>query len=127
MIQKLLERLGCSVKVVENGREAVETWKQGIYDVVFMDVQMPEMDGFEAARLIRQAESEAAGVRPPTYIVAVTAHALPAERRKVPSRPEWIRTSQNRNAGLSGCSARPTPTACRRSTGGPPTGLKPLS
>ena len=80
VIQKLLERLGCSVKVVENGREAVERWKQGTYDVVFMDVQMPEMDGFEATRLIRQAESEAAGARSPTHIVAVTAHALPAER-----------------------------------------------
>jgi PAS domain S-box-containing protein len=80
VIQRLLERLGCSVEVAENGRQAVETWKSGAFDVVFMDVQMPEMDGYEATRLIRQAEG--AGGRPPTHIVAVTAHALPIERER---------------------------------------------
>jgi two-component system sensor histidine kinase/response regulator len=82
VIQRLLERLGCSVEVAEDGCQAVDAWKRGAFDVVFMDVQMPEMDGYQATRLIRQAEAEAAGSRPPTHIVAVTAHALPIERAR---------------------------------------------
>jgi PAS domain S-box-containing protein len=82
VVTTLLERLGCSVKVAENGREAVENWKQGDYEMILMDIQMPEMDGLEATRLIRKAESESAGARPPTHIVAVTAHALPADRER---------------------------------------------
>jgi CheY-like chemotaxis protein len=83
VVTKLLERLGCSVEVAENGREAVAGWAQGTFDMVFMDVQMPEMDGLEATRIIRQAESEAPGTgRPRTPIIAVTAHALPADRAR---------------------------------------------
>jgi PAS domain S-box-containing protein len=82
VIQKLLERLGCSVKVAENGREAVEKWKLGSFDIVLMDVQMPEMDGLEATRLIRQAESAATRACLRTPIVAITAHALPADRER---------------------------------------------
>jgi PAS domain S-box-containing protein len=79
---RMLERLGCAVQVAHNGREAVENWKRGSLDAIFMDVQMPEMDGFEATRLIREAEATAAGALPRTPIVAMTAHALVDDRER---------------------------------------------
>jgi PAS domain S-box-containing protein len=78
---RMLEKLGCSVHVADNGREAVEEWKRGVYDAVFMDVQMPEIDGFEATRLIREAENRAVNDRR-TPIVAMTAHALADDRER---------------------------------------------
>ncbi len=69
----LLELRGHSVEVVGSGRQAVELMSKGSFDVVLMDVEMPEMDGLEATRLIRQSES-AAGRRTP--IIAMTAHAV---------------------------------------------------
>jgi PAS domain S-box-containing protein len=78
---RMLEKLGCSVHVADNGHEAVEQWKRGIYDAVFMDVQMPELDGFEATRLIREAEHRADKDRQ-TPIVAMTAHALAEDRQR---------------------------------------------
>jgi CheY-like chemotaxis protein len=69
----LLEIAGHSVEIANNGREAVEALQQGAFDLVLMDLEMPEMDGFEATRLIRQAEA-VTGERIP--IVAMTAHAV---------------------------------------------------
>jgi CheY-like chemotaxis protein len=69
---KLLEKIGCAVDVAANGKEAVRAWESGHFDVIFMDCQMPEMDGYEATRQIRARES--ASHRTP--IVALTAHAL---------------------------------------------------
>jgi len=71
--RRLLERHGFEVTAVGNGKLAVEALQQGNYDVVLMDVQMPEMDGFQATRAIR--EQEANGSRR-TPIVALTAHAM---------------------------------------------------
>jgi signal transduction histidine kinase/CheY-like chemotaxis protein/HPt (histidine-containing phosphotransfer) domain-containing protein len=73
-----LVMLGLEIAVVKNGREAVETWRADEFDL--MDCQMPEMDGYEAARLIRDEESRGArgGRRIP--IVALTAHALEGDR-----------------------------------------------
>ena len=68
-----LESSGCRVVVAENGREAVHAVRQGRHDVVLMDCQMPEMDGFEATRAIRKFEQESRGWRTP--IVALTASA----------------------------------------------------
>jgi len=74
----LLERLGCRVDTVSDGREAVKAVKAGRYDLVLMDCQMPELDGYEATRAIRSAEA-LLGVRR-TPIIALTANALPGER-----------------------------------------------
>ncbi|SMP65747.1 PAS domain S-box-containing protein [Desulfonatronum zhilinae] len=74
----LLKEIGASVDVVGNGREAVEAVRAAKYDLVFMDCQMPIMDGFEATRRIREGES--GGRRTP--IVAMTAHAMEKDREK---------------------------------------------
>ncbi|HGG57207.1 MAG TPA: response regulator, partial [Nannocystis exedens] len=74
----MLERLGCRVDVAADGLEAVTMVAQIPYDLVFMDCQMPEMDGFQASRVIRQRQRD--GVHIP--IAAMTAHALPEDRRR---------------------------------------------
>ncbi len=71
MISGLLRLTGHVVEVVNNGREAVEAWASQSFDVLLMDVEMPEMDGMAAVREIRQREREQGGRVP---IVAVTAH-----------------------------------------------------
>ena len=67
-----LLRLGYHVDVVRNGREAVTAWQTGRYDLILMDCQMPELDGYEATREIRAAER--GGQHIP--ILALTAHAM---------------------------------------------------
>ena len=68
-----LARDGYSVVVAGNGREAVEAFEKNRFDVVLMDIQMPEMDGFEATAAIR-AKEKLTGRHVP--IIAMTAHAL---------------------------------------------------
>jgi PAS domain S-box-containing protein len=74
----LLEKLGCCVDVVANGREAVTAVARGEYALVFMDCQMPEMDGFEATAAIRQAETGSRRVP----IIALTASAMQGDREE---------------------------------------------
>jgi len=69
---KLLEKMGCTVEVAVNGKEAVRAWEGGHFDVILMDCQMPEMDGYEATRQIRKRESKSHR----TPIIALTAHAM---------------------------------------------------
>ena len=76
---RLLERRGHLVAVAENGREALATVEREVPDVVLMDVQMPEMDGLEAIRLIRE-EEKATGKHLP--IIALTAHAMKGDRER---------------------------------------------
>ncbi|MEO6599219.1 MAG: response regulator [Polyangiaceae bacterium] len=76
VLVEVLNGLGYSADVVKNGRLAVEAWSHGNYPLILMDCQMPELDGYQAARQIR--ELEAGGVR--VAIIAVTAHALVGER-----------------------------------------------
>src|SRR5262249_18372104 len=74
---KLLERLGCSALIATTGRAAVAACAAGGFDLVLMDCQMPEMDGYEATQRIRASEQ---GARVP--IVALTASGLAAERER---------------------------------------------
>ncbi|HYF52580.1 MAG TPA: response regulator [Planctomycetota bacterium] len=73
------ERLGYTVHLVSNGTEALDALKAQPFDLVFMDCQMPELDGYNAARQWREHE-EKTGIRVP--IVALTAHAMEGEREK---------------------------------------------
>ncbi len=73
-----LESLGCRVEVAEGGRQGVEAVSRSRFDLVLMDCQMPEMDGYAAAGEIRRRETPDRRVP----IVAATAHALPGEREK---------------------------------------------
>ncbi len=75
----LLKKLGHEVTVVDNGREALEATAHHAYDVVLMDVQMPEMSGFEATAAIRERERTSGEFLP---IVAMTAHAMAGYREK---------------------------------------------
>ena len=75
----ILEKHGYRLTHAENGREAVEAMTNGDFDLVFMDVQMPEMDGLNATRRIREIEQEKGGHTP---IVAMTAHAMAGDRER---------------------------------------------
>ncbi|HEV3040250.1 MAG TPA: two-component regulator propeller domain-containing protein [Candidatus Angelobacter sp.] len=76
---KLLERQGHQVFVAGDGNEALEMLAQSIFDVVLMDVQMPELDGLQATAIIRQREQETSGHIP---IIALTAHAMKGDRER---------------------------------------------
>ncbi len=85
----LLEYLGYRVDLAENGRQAVEATARTHYDLVFMDCQMPELDGFDATKLIRERETSQptdspgrSGQRARIPIVALTAHALAGDREQ---------------------------------------------
>jgi len=75
----LLKKWGHEVTLAANGKEAFEEWKSGSYQLVLMDVQMPEMDGIEATRRIREEEQQRDGHVP---IIALTAHALAGDQEK---------------------------------------------
>jgi signal transduction histidine kinase/DNA-binding response OmpR family regulator len=79
LAQRLLVKQGHSVTVVPTGRKALEALDQRDFDLVLMDVQMPEMDGFEASAAIREGE-KGTGKRIP--IIAMTAHAMPGDRER---------------------------------------------
>ncbi|MEW5683637.1 MAG: ATP-binding protein [Pseudomonadota bacterium] len=75
VLRTLLEQVGVSPVIVENGRLAVEAWAGGAWDLILMDAQMPVMDGIEATAAIRAVE--AAEGRSRTPIIALTANAMP--------------------------------------------------
>jgi CheY-like chemotaxis protein len=77
---KLLEKLGYAITVVGNGKEAVTACRRSRYDLILMDVQMPEMGGFEATAIIR--EMEHMGEKEYCPILAMTAHAIQGYREK---------------------------------------------
>jgi signal transduction histidine kinase/CheY-like chemotaxis protein len=89
---RLLQKAGHSVSLAVNGREAVELTAQDDFDVLLMDLQMPEMDGFEATTLIRERDRR---LEIHTPIIALTAHALPEHEQRC------------RQAGMDGFLTKP--------------------
>src|SRR5207245_5469752 len=82
----ILQIQGYRVTVVNNGREALEAYAQGAFDLILMDCHMPEMDGFEATRELRGRERSSMGKR--VTIIALTANAMAHDRE------DWL------NAGM---------------------------
>ncbi|MFN0206591.1 MAG: response regulator [Planctomycetota bacterium] len=80
VIQRILEKLGYTAEVAANGHEALSMLKLKRYDLVLMDCQMPEMDGFEATTMIRTLEKETGAERVP--IIALTANAMNGDRER---------------------------------------------
>jgi CheY-like chemotaxis protein len=81
--RKMLEKLGYEPDIVADGAKAVEAALSHPYDVIFMDCQMPELDGFEATRRIREWEKRQRSRREavtPSHIVALTANAMAGDR-----------------------------------------------
>ena len=76
---RLLEKWGHTVVVAGNGLKAIETWEQEPFNLILMDVQMPEMSGLEATAVIRERERFAGSSIP---IIAMTAHAMEGDREK---------------------------------------------
>ena len=79
LASRLLEKRGHRVTVTANGREAVQALENQAFDLVLMDVQMPEMDGFEATVVIREKEKHNGAHIP---IIALTAHAMKGDRER---------------------------------------------
>jgi PAS domain S-box-containing protein len=80
ILSYLLDGLKCRYDVARTGLEALNKWKEGRYDLVLMDVQMPEMDGFTATSQIRRMEQEKG--LPRTPVIGMTAHALVGDKEK---------------------------------------------
>lgn len=75
----ILKLFGCQAELAQNGLEALDAWAKTPYDLILMDCQMPEMDGYQATTVIRKAEREKGRHTP---IIALTAHALQGDQEK---------------------------------------------
>ena len=78
LTKEMLEMMDCDVDVAEDGSEALRMYEENEYDLLFLDIQMPEKDGYELTREIRKRE----GADKHTTIIAVTANALVGDREK---------------------------------------------
>ena len=94
-IRRTLEKLGCDVSLAENGRRAVDLFEAGLFDLVLLDILMPEMDGFEVAAMVR-ANTQRSGDTIP--IIALTAYSLKAVYDKC------------RSVGMNGYLSKPVST-----------------
>ncbi len=79
LMATLLSRRGIPCTLVDKGRSAVDAWEENKYDLIFMDVQMPILDGLKATQIIRERESVRGGH---TVIIAMTAYAMATDREK---------------------------------------------
>ncbi len=77
----ILNKMGHTLDIVNNGKEALERFEQNIYDLIFMDIQMPEMDGMEATKLIREFENRENRTKK-IPIIAMTANTMEGDREK---------------------------------------------
>lgn len=75
----MLKRMGHKTQIAENGKKALELYETGSFDIILMDIQLPEMDGIQATKLIRQKESLSGGHIP---IIAFTAYALNGDKER---------------------------------------------
>lgn len=78
LMKEMLDCLNCSVDTAQNGLDALDQVKSKEYDVIFMDLQMPEMDGFEATKQIRKGEQG----KCKTPIIALTANSMHSDKEK---------------------------------------------
>jgi len=112
----ILEKLGCTVVVANNGLEALELWRQGNMDLILMDCMMPDMDGYESTRRIREEEIKLGRNRIP--IVALTANALKGDKElclamgmddylSKPFRMEVLQAVLKQHAGTSSINPQP--------------------
>ena len=95
----ILQQCGYQPDLAANGREALDALDRKPYDLVFMDLMMPEMDGLEATRAIRERQKSGAhpNYQPRILIVAMTAHAMQSDRRNA-LKPAWTTISPSRCA-----------------------------
>jgi len=82
VVMRVMEKFGCQADLAVNGREAVDLFQTGTYDVVLMDCYMPEMDGFAATVAIRDLERSRPGGGPPVPIIALSASVLDDDRAR---------------------------------------------
>jgi len=108
--QRVLQQMGYTVTVTSNGREALEAVDRERFDLIFMDLQMPELNGLEATQAIRERQQDSSqfpNCQPPVIIVAMTASAMVGDRDKClasgmddyvakPIRPEDVRSALER-------------------------------
>lgn len=93
IIDSFLRRLGLATTLVENGRQAVEAWVPGRFEILCLDIAMPELSGVEALSAIRARARAGSGQMTPA--LAITANALPGQ------------VADYRAAGFDGCIAKP--------------------
>lgn len=93
IIDSFLRRLGVATTLVENGRQAVEAWAPGRFDILCLDIAMPELSGIDALREMKQRARNSCSTMPPS--VAITANALPAQ------------VAEYLASGFDGCIAKP--------------------
>jgi CheY-like chemotaxis protein len=93
IIDSFLRRLGVATTLVENGRQAVEAWAPGRFDILCLDIAMPELSGIDALREMKQRARNSGSAIPPS--VAITANALPAQ------------VAEYLASGFDGCIAKP--------------------